>query len=221
MIVKLANIYLTPESPNYEGGSWHVEGAGNENICASAIYYYESENISESLLSFRQQVEDNSMDMIYEQDDHRAMETIYGFENEAGRIQNLGSVVTRQSRLITFPNIMQHRVNPFHLDDPSRPGHRKILALFLVDPHQRIISTANVPPQQEEWWEEHLALCEMLHARLPQELSENVIQHIWKPVSLEVAKEQRLELMDERSVFVREHNHDFEHNRGTFSLCEH
>lgn len=26
IIVKLANIHLTPEKPRYEGGSWHVEG---------------------------------------------------------------------------------------------------------------------------------------------------------------------------------------------------
>ena len=26
IIVKLANIHLTPENPTYEGGSWHVEG---------------------------------------------------------------------------------------------------------------------------------------------------------------------------------------------------
>ena len=26
VIVKLANIQLTPEKPNYEGGTWHVEG---------------------------------------------------------------------------------------------------------------------------------------------------------------------------------------------------
>lgn len=26
VIVKLANIQLTPEKPNYDGGSWHVEG---------------------------------------------------------------------------------------------------------------------------------------------------------------------------------------------------
>ena len=221
VIVKLANIYLTPESPNYKGGSWHVEGAANENICASAIYYYDSENISESLLSFRQQVEDRGMEMEYEQDDHRALETIYGFSNQDdARIQNLGSVVTRQNRLITFPNVMQHRVNPFHLEDPSKPGHRKILALFLVDPHQRIISTANIPPQQEEWWEEHLRLCDHVLTQLPQELGDSVSKYISKPVSLEVAKEQRLELMDERSVFVQEHNRDYE-SRGGYFLCEH
>lgn len=26
VIVKLATIYLTPDKPSYEGGSWHVEG---------------------------------------------------------------------------------------------------------------------------------------------------------------------------------------------------
>jgi hypothetical protein len=26
VIVKLANIELTPDKPNYDGGSWHVEG---------------------------------------------------------------------------------------------------------------------------------------------------------------------------------------------------
>ena len=32
IIVKLANIHLTPEKPRYEGGSWHVEGQLNENM---------------------------------------------------------------------------------------------------------------------------------------------------------------------------------------------
>ena len=26
VIVKLANIHLTPDKPTYKGGSWHVEG---------------------------------------------------------------------------------------------------------------------------------------------------------------------------------------------------
>jgi hypothetical protein len=43
IIVKLANIVLTPESPKYGGGSWHVEGMRNESIVASGIYYYGEE----------------------------------------------------------------------------------------------------------------------------------------------------------------------------------
>lgn len=30
IIIKLANINLTPDKPSYPGGSWHVEGQGNE-----------------------------------------------------------------------------------------------------------------------------------------------------------------------------------------------
>ena len=46
----------------------------------------------------------------------------------------------------------QHRVSPFKLVDPTKPGHRRFIALWLVDPNKRIISTANVPPQQQDWW---------------------------------------------------------------------
>ena len=35
IIVKLANIYLTPEEPAYWGGFWHVEGQLNENMLVS------------------------------------------------------------------------------------------------------------------------------------------------------------------------------------------
>lgn len=50
----------------------------------------------------------------------------------------------------------QHRVSPFELADLSKPGHRRFIALWLVDPHKRIISTANVPPQQLSWWVESI-----------------------------------------------------------------
>lgn len=38
VIVKLANIVLTPENPEYAGGSWHVEGMLNERIVSTFIY---------------------------------------------------------------------------------------------------------------------------------------------------------------------------------------
>lgn len=46
----------------------------------------------------------------------------------------------------------QHRVSPFRLEDPTKPGHRRFIALWLVDPTIRVISTSNVPPQQMDWW---------------------------------------------------------------------
>lgn len=37
------NIFQTPDKPEYNGGSWHIEGMANERICASSIYYYDQE----------------------------------------------------------------------------------------------------------------------------------------------------------------------------------
>ena len=200
IIVKLANIHLTPENPTYPGGTWHVEGQANENICASSIYYYSSENVSDSFLRFRQATEEPD-GLSYEQDDHRAIETIFGFQNHDPCIQELGNIKTCQGRLIAFANTLQHQVQPFSLIDRSRPGHRKILALFLVDPHQRIISTANVPCQQKEWWVEAVRSIGPLGSTLPPELTSKIMHDVDLPITMEKAKEQRLELMQERRAF--------------------
>jgi hypothetical protein len=66
VIVKLANIHLTPEKLEYNGGVWHVEGMENERIVATGIYYYHMDNITESQLSFRRSVNEPG----YEQSDH-------------------------------------------------------------------------------------------------------------------------------------------------------
>ena len=63
VIFKLANIHLSAEKPEYEGGSWHVEGALNEHICATALYYYDQENVTDSYLGFRQSINTEEMTM--------------------------------------------------------------------------------------------------------------------------------------------------------------
>ena len=121
------------------------------------------------------------------------MREVYGLADEDALNQVLGSAGTRAGRALAFPNILQHHVDPFRLTDPSRPGHRKILVFFLVDPSVTIISTSDVPPQQP-----------------------------WSPTStmtLEQAKEFRSQLMQERKFFVDEHNEKIYERE--FSLCEH
>lgn len=63
VIVKLANIELTPEKPTYDGGSWHVEGQLNERICATALYYYDSKNIGDNSLVFRHRTADEDFEV--------------------------------------------------------------------------------------------------------------------------------------------------------------
>ncbi|MFJ5708082.1 DUF4246 domain-containing protein [Streptomyces sp. NPDC093105] len=189
VIVKLATIHLTPEKPEYPGGSWHVEGMLNERIVSTGIYYWDSENITESGLSFRAGIDDPE----YEQNDHNGMRDVYGLENEDALNQLLGTASTPAGRCLAFPNVLQHRVDSFRLADPGRPGHRKILAFFLVDPERRIVSTSDVPPQQP--WADTSTM------------------------TLEQAMKYREELMQERKFFVDEHNEQLYERE--FSLCEH
>ncbi|KAF2867921.1 hypothetical protein BDV95DRAFT_610358 [Massariosphaeria phaeospora] len=155
IIVKMASIELTPEKPEFPAGGWHVEGQMNEQICATALYYVDSENISPSSLSFRMQTSAYTYDEYsVGQNNYSWMEQIYGTDLglSGSCLQNYGNVETRQGRLLAFPNVFQHRVSPFRLTDPTKPGHRRFIALWLVVPTLRIISTANVPPQQQDWW---------------------------------------------------------------------
>jgi hypothetical protein len=177
IIVKLASIELTPEKPEFPNGSWHLEGQMNEHICGTALYYLDSENITDNNLSFRMPTPDDiGFDSKYQvgQQQYSWMEAVFGASLSGGEaLQNYGSVQTRQGRLLAFPNSMlvapltfgdlctnitvrQHQVSSFKLIDPTKPGHRRFIALWLVDPGARIISTANVPPQQMSWYAENL-----------------------------------------------------------------
>ncbi|KAL5344631.1 hypothetical protein ACLOAV_010323 [Pseudogymnoascus australis] len=227
VIVKLANIELTPEKPEYEGESWHVEGQLNEHICATALYYFDSKNITENTLSFRQRATTRGYIASYPQDDHKFLYEVFGFgrdilsQGETKVTQDLGSVPTHEGRLLTFPNILQHRVSPFSLADRSKPGHRKIIAFFLDDPNLRVISSANVPPQREDWSKERKQVVDkLLGERLPVELQDMVTKTMdATPITMDEAKQYRLELMEERKAGTVEQNEKFEF--GDFSLCEH
>ncbi|OCH91965.1 hypothetical protein OBBRIDRAFT_752203 [Obba rivulosa] len=223
VIVKLANIVLTPEKPAYEGGSWHVEGMRNESIVATGIYYYESSNITESRLAFRAAVGDgtgDNMDIPYEQSDQRGYMAAYGINGNGGPLnQLLGSVVTKEDLCLAFPNIYQHRVAPFELADPTKPGVRKILCFFLVEPGEHILSTTEVLPQQRSWCEDEMARVPRLQ-QVPVELYDIIRDDVVDgTITLDEAKKERWRLMEERASFVFRHNEEiFELE---FNMCEH
>lgn len=130
--------------------------------------------------------------------------------NEESTIQELGKVLTREGRLLTFPNVLQHRVQSFRLADPTKPGHRKLLAMFLVDPHIRVLSTANVPPQRKDWWADEVRKVKQFEA-LPRELFDKVIEEVRDfPISWDEALEIRESLMGERGAMTNEFNQAME-----------
>lgn len=200
VIVKLSNIHLTPDKPAYDGGSWHIEGQMNEHIVATALYYYDSENVSDSHLAFREPVDSEDLELLpFEQWSWDWVEEEFGMENQIPFIQHLGRVDTKEGRLLTFPNVLQHRIEPFELRDRTKNGHRKVLALFLVDPYVRIPSTSIIPPQQREWWNKGLASQVIGSEKTAQGFFE---KHSDALMDLTEAKELRRELIAERSAWI-------------------
>jgi len=156
----------------------------------------------------------------YPRHEHSWLTTVFGFDNGDSAVQEIGDILALPGRLVTFPNILLHCVNSFRLSDRSKPGHRKILALFLVDPNIRVISTANVPPQQQDWWAgEVMQLQDSLISNFPPELQKEIVMQAQFPMELGEAKRLREELMAERREYGDMHEEEFE--RHTFSLCEH
>jgi len=221
-IVKLANVKLSPENPEYTGGSWHIEGMQNESIVASGIYYYDEHNITESSLEFRVTT---APPTYHRQDDELCMEILYGMIRDNPCIQDLGKMVTKEGRGLAWPNIYQHRVSGFRLLDPSKPGHRKILVFFLVDPSiDPIPSATNIPPQQAEWALEALDAANndpsSYLSSLPPELCDLIKEKYPNTLMTRIeAEAYRLQLMGERTVFTKKHRKTVVEQ--TFNMCEH
>jgi Protein of unknown function (DUF4246) len=221
VIVKLASIELTPEKPDYPGGNWHLEGMSNEHIVATSIYYYDVENVTPARISFRSEAYLDDEDLAYEQNDHRPLEIIFGAPSlsQEPAIQDIGSTTTKDGRIIAFPNTLQHKVESFSLEDKTKPGHRRFLVLWLVDPHYRVFSTANVPPLRRDWWLDETLAAEGLSTKLPPELTKMITDGATEDwlMGEKEAEKLRLELMEERVIF----SYTVERNFEQYFLCEH
>ncbi|EHK50299.1 conserved hypothetical protein [Trichoderma atroviride IMI 206040] len=232
VIVKMVSIELTPEKPEFPAGEWHVDGQMNEHICATALYCVDSENIAPSDIHFRMQT------LPYIGNDYKTItnNTCSWLERTHGTrlrifggaqcLQMYGAVQMQEGRLLTYPNVFQHKESSIKLKDPSKPGTRHLISLRLVDPSMRIISTANVPPQQRNWWldavsrqplysdgstlanlpPDLVAILEQKYVsggELPVEILDMVRAHLYNnesflPMMEEEARKHRAELLQER-----------------------
>lgn len=114
--------------------------------------------------------------------------------------QHIGSVAMRQGRLVAFPTVLEHRINPFRLVDGTKPGRCRWLTLYLVDPHYRVCSTRNVPPQQHDWWAEAVGRQFGATGGLSQEIIDQIMQDTdsW-PMGMREAQWHREQLFKEHS----------------------
>jgi hypothetical protein len=67
----------------------------NEHICATAIYYYDSKNITSNTLGFRTAVECDTIDFGYEQSDFDGFQKLFGVGGDDPAIQELGEVLAK------------------------------------------------------------------------------------------------------------------------------
>ncbi|KAJ5402488.1 uncharacterized protein N7487_008384 [Penicillium crustosum] len=113
-------------------------------------------------------------------------------------VHTLGSVPMIEGLLLSWPNTLRSKQEPFSLANPQQPGNLTVIKLRLVDPHYRICSTRNV---QHEWWAAEARHASNLDARLPPELVHLVMEQTnWWPMS--TAEARRL-----REDFRRDHQH--------------
>ena len=123
-------------------------------------------------------------------------------------VQDIGDVITKDQRCVAFPNLYQHRVQPFELQDPTKPGHRKIFFLFLADPIRKISSATDVAPQQRDWLIDTMrgAGKNSLFSRLPDEILAMIAGEVDEKIGRLDAEKYREKLVAERTVFVEKVN---------------
>ena len=228
VIVKIAHVILTPENPIYPGGTLHVEGMADESIVSTGIYYFHSENISESSLSFSQPTREPYFPYQFENMNLREeMYTLYDL-NTWSKTQLLradhGTVETRGNRCIAFPNILMHQLSPFRLTDDTKPGYRKILVFFLIDPAIPILSSSQIPPQQSEWISNIYFI--LFRGIFPNEIIARIVSFLHLPMTFEEAEVVRIKLMDERKANSSKQgflawSSPFPEYFDSFSFCEH
>lgn len=184
----------------------------NEHIVATSLYYCSCENVTTSTLSFRHQCAGGRgyHEVNYEQWIHDCLPAIFGLESEGPAVQDIGSVDLREGRLLTYPNILRHRLEPFKLADPTKSGHRKITALFLVDPNIKVINTANVLCQHQAWgWREVVRSCcskpssmpdmrDSWLSRLPAELQDQILASVCKRGASQIGTHRGKEMVSEK-----------------------
>ncbi|GKZ33832.1 hypothetical protein AbraIFM66950_003916 [Aspergillus brasiliensis] len=204
IVVEITRIEIHPDNPIYNGERhFHTEGLRNDRIAAISLYVVECKNLTQVRLAFEHEDKVHASEL--ECRVPQALATVLDVdswewyeEKPPGALHVFGSVPLTEGRLLSWPNTYRSKLESFRLVDPSQPGNLTLIKLRLVDPHYRICSTQNVPPQQSEWWATAARQAVGLDQRLPLELVWSVMDHTkdW-PMSAADAEELRIKLLFE------------------------
>nr|XP_036574484.1 uncharacterized protein CTRU02_15579 [Colletotrichum truncatum]KAF6780922.1 hypothetical protein CTRU02_15579 [Colletotrichum truncatum] len=198
VIVKMETIHLTPGSPVHDlRDGFILDGVLNDHIVATALHFFDDENVTDSRIRFKSRFQGLNFeeDCGYNDGDFACVDEIFGFRrSKFPSLQDVGFVTMREGLTLVYPNILQHKHSSFQLKDATRPGHRKILTLHLVDPRVKVLSTANVPPQQADWWAGEFSTSQGQMNVLPKELVDIIVDNV---SDFPIPKEEALRLRDE------------------------
>ncbi|TGO51359.1 hypothetical protein BOTNAR_0359g00090 [Botryotinia narcissicola] len=191
----------------FSGCDWDIDGTQSEHIAATSIYFYDVQNITNVQISFRQKT--CTSESVYRRSEDELSANIFvseedGYYDDEGSFhfcpatQDLGSIFVKEGRLLSWSNELQYKIEPFTRSSLTELGNAKFIKLMLVDPHYRICSTRNVPPQSHDWWANEVFGEENLGRKLPAELLKMIDKAVdgW-PIGRDEAKEERDNLLEE------------------------
>ncbi|CAI7587104.1 unnamed protein product [Penicillium bialowiezense] len=207
VVVEITRIELTPDNPEYAGEThFHTEGLRNDHIVATSLYVVECKNVTQTRVAFEHEdlldadeIDCEVRDALNKIFDLEGWESRDGWIEPPRALRTFGSVGATEGHLLSWPNTYRSKREPIQLSDPSQPGHMTVVKLRLVDPHYRVCSTRNVPPQQHHWWAAAAEQASGMDTRLPLELVLMVMEHTdWWPMP--IVEAQRL-----REIFHADH----------------
>jgi Protein of unknown function (DUF4246) len=161
VVPKLVQYEIDAES-DFEG-VWHVEGMSHEHVVATVLFVLDrDEGLQGGTLHFRRGYTREEAGQVFWNIPQCRPNSVDELIGRA--VLPLGTVETPARRMVVFPNSHVHKLSPLHSPGGEKV-RRRIVVFWLVDPERRILSTADVLPQQgvlphEEALAHRLALME-------------------------------------------------------------
>jgi hypothetical protein len=140
-VVKIADYEFLPGATF--DGVWHYEGMSHENIVMTGLFYPHTDESLEGGLEFKRIFSDAEAGRIF-----------YGVNQDRPDWLNetiamgfvpLGQTTTETGKYLVFPNCHAHRVMKM-VNSTSEVLRRRLVVFFIVDPGDRIPSSADFPP---------------------------------------------------------------------------
>jgi hypothetical protein len=141
VVPKIADYTFAPGASF--SGVWHYEGMAHENIVMTGLFYPDSDDRLGGGLEFKRQFTDVEGGLLLygvAQSRPRWLDDII-----SGGFVPLGQTTTETGKLMVFPNCHAHHVLEM-VNKTDEVLHRRLLVFFVVDPGQRIASSADFPP---------------------------------------------------------------------------